>query len=91
MDKYKYEIYDYSKVGIRKTNVLHRKCVSLWEQNALRSLYHSDIEIADYFFRKLKDSFEKSRPKIYDYSPNFNFDYDILIGNKKYQFHETSG
>jgi hypothetical protein len=91
MDKFKYEIYDYSKVGIPKTRVLHRKCVSLWEYNALRNAHYSKSEMAEFMFKSLKKKFEMNRPKIYDYSPNFNFDYEIIIRDETYTFHETSG
>jgi len=91
MDKFKYEIYDYSKVGIPRTRVLHRKCVSLWEHNAFKNAHYSNWKMAEYMFNSLKTKFERNRPKIYDYSPNFNFDYEIIIGNETYKFHETSG
>ena len=91
MDSFKYEIYDYSKAGLRRERVLHRKVVSYWECEAFKVLGNSEDEIASIVFKHLKRKFEKNRPKIYDYSPNFDFDYEIIMSDKIYKFHETSG
>lgn len=91
MEKYKYEIYDYSKIGIKKERVLFRRMVSLFEYECLKDFYESKSEMVDDIFKKLKSNFEANRPKIYDYSPNFIFDYEIIIKNEIYTFHETSG
>lgn len=75
---------------MKKERVLHKKCVSLFEYKSLGGLFDSKSEFANFLFKKMKNNFEKNRPKIYDYSPNFIFDYDIIIGDKTYTFHETS-
>ena len=91
MDKFKYKIYDYSKVGIPRTRVLLRRIISIWEYEILRNWYFSKSEIAEKVYKELKTEFERNRPTIYEYSPNFNFDYEIIIGDETYIFHETSG
>ncbi len=76
---------------MKKERVLHKKCVSLFEYESLGLLFDSESEFVNFLLKKMKNDFEKNRPKIYDYSPNFIFEYDIIIGAKTYVFYETSG
>ena len=91
MNKFKYDIYDYSKVGIPRTRILHRKVVGIWEYEILRNWYFTKSEMAENVFKDLKAKFEMNKPTIYDYSPNYDLDYEIIIGDETYNFHETSG
>ena len=91
MNKFKYDIYDYSKVGIPRTRVLIMRTISMWEYEILRNWYFNKREIAERIYRELKTNFEMNRPTIYDYSPNYYFEYNVKICDETYKFYETSG
>ena len=90
MAKFKYDIYDYSKVGIDRVKVYHRHVCDFWEMDIFKRLKYSENEYAEIIFKELKRRFEENMPSIYKYSPNFDFIYEIIFPEKTYIFNETS-
>jgi len=93
MDKFNYKIYDYSKIGIPKERVFYRRAYSEWEVDYLkRNCFNnlSNQQIAEKLVESLKDNLYNNGPWVYKDSPNFDFEWEIIMPEKTFNFHDTS-
>lgn len=88
MEKYKYNIYDYSVVGIPKTKAYCMRQISSYEWEALKR-YFKPEEIINKIREDFKNNWYKDN-NVNRINPNVLFYFAILTPEKTYEFHETS-
>ena len=93
MAKFKYEKYNYSKIGI-KPKLRFRYMVSELEYEPLRNIFNAENgELANKLAEGLKKvyafRYSKSREKHYDVN-DIDFEWEIIIPGRRYKSNETS-
>ena len=89
MGKFKYEIYDYSKVGIEKEKFFFRKTLSNHEWKAIKTITYTPEEAAKVLFSELKKAILDKKPN-YKYNPNIDLEWEIITPEITYKSNETS-
>jgi len=89
MGKFKYEIYDYSKVGIEKKKFFFRKMLSNYEWKAIKTIAYTPEEAAKVLFSELKKAILDKKPN-YKYNPNIDWEWEIITPERTYKSNETS-
>ena len=85
MDKFKYEIYDYSKIGFKKKNALFRKILTEVEWKSIKSMGRTPEDSVLVLYRELKNTFFSEHPN-YKYDPNIDWYWEIETPDKTYSF-----
>ena len=85
MGKFKYEIYDYSKVGIEKEKFFFRKMLSNYEWKAIKTIAHTPEEAVKILCSEFKKVFLDKKPN-YKYNPNIDWEWEIITPEKTYNF-----
>jgi hypothetical protein len=85
MNKYKYQIYDYSKVGIEKKKFFVRKELTNQEWETIKTITYTPDDAALVLYRELKKVYYDAKPN-YKYDPNIDWDWEIITPEKTYNF-----
>ena len=90
MEKYKYENYDYSKVGIKNKKWFLKTTLSNHEFNSLVTLSTvSGKDASKMLTNVLKKSLSKDFKKKINYDPNFEFEWEIVTPINTFKFDES--
>lgn len=85
MNKYKYQIYDYSKAGIEKKKFFVRKELTSREWEAIKTIAYTPEDAALVLYRELKKAYLDKKPN-YRYDPNIDWDWEIVTPEETYYF-----
>ena len=85
MVKFKYEIYDYSKVGIEKKKFFFRKTLSNYEWKAIKTIAYTPEEAVKALCSELKKVILDKKPN-YKYNPNIDLEWELITPEKTYNF-----
>jgi hypothetical protein len=93
MAKFKYEKYNYSKIGI-KPKLRFQYSVSEYEYDALKNLFYAENrELANKLAEELKKAYafrySESRENHYDVS-DIDFEWEVITPDRRYKSNETS-
>ena len=89
MKKFKYSVYDYSKIGIPKQRVFCRHVCSFHEWEGLKSCCFNANDAATVLMEALKRETIYVNPQ-YSFDPNFCYEWEVITPEKSFNFYETS-
>lgn len=87
--KYKYEVYDYSKIGIPKTKIFFRETISNEMWNRLNEGFFSPNDTIKMITDALKEKYAQIAPQYYGTS-NYEFEWEVITPDKVWTSYEAS-
>ena len=88
MHKFKFEVYDYSKVGMPKRIVYYRKQLTNSEWCVLKNVSKTQEGAIRVLIDSIRREMLEHKP-YYAYDPNYTFEWRIDTPEETYRLHET--